>query len=247
MLLPRRSSTRPTLTTAVLPPAPTAEPVVPESPRRTCGSWKSPPRTQLHPLPDPPLASSFAAAAPPETFSPGRPLLPSLLGEYEVGVPYSPPTVMGDPTVKTTLPTSKFPDRDTIDGPHHTCLQGPAPKRVRRSPQSHPKDALSEPGHSPVPRDSPPRPAAVQEAQLHPASHQTYPYSLKFSASGGANGSVVWSAGKRGVLFLPGLRLSAGTDTSLRESRRAETRYTHARLSLCLRGSTQNVAYTLRS
>ena len=67
---------------------------------------------------------------------------------------------------------------DTIDGPHHTCLQGPAPKRVRRSPQSPPKDALSEPGRSPVPRDGPPRPAAVQEARLHPASLQTYPHSL---------------------------------------------------------------------
>jgi hypothetical protein len=73
---------------------------------------------------------------------------------------------------------------------------------------------------------------------------------------GGANGSV--GRGKRGgvvrraaggrrwVLFaVP--RAAGGVDTSQGESRGWGGENTHVRLSLCLRGSTQNVAYTLRS
>ena len=63
---------------------------------------------------------------------------------------------------------------------------------------------------------------------------------------GGANGSV--GRGKKGGVLFAAPRAAGGADTSQSESRGCGgVEYTHVRLSLCLRGSTQNVAYTLRS
>ena len=62
---------------------------------------------------------------------------------------------------------------------------------------------------------------------------------------GGANGSV--GRGKNGGVLFAVPRAAGGVDTSQGESRGWGGENTHVRLSLCLRGSTQNEAYTLRS
>ena len=69
----------------------------------------------------------------------------------------------------------------------------------------------------------------------------------KFSADKFSAAPTARLAGeKRGVLFAAP-RAAGGVDTSQGESRGWGGENTHVRLSLCLRGSTQNVAYTLRS